>query len=69
MDLTGCVDSLHADLLQVAEAGGPDLRAAADRLYLGPRPRGAMTLLNVLADAAAEITHDLPSGGVEVCVR
>lgn len=69
MNLAGYVDALHADLLQVAEAGGPNVRAAADRLSSALAPAVRLTLLNVLADAAAEITHDLPSGSVDVRMR
>jgi antitoxin component of RelBE/YafQ-DinJ toxin-antitoxin module len=69
MDLTAYVESLRADLLQVADAGGADVRAAADRLSMALEPSVRMTLVNVLADAAAEITHDLPAGSVEVRMR
>lgn len=69
MDLSAYVDSLRADLLQVADAGGADVRAAADRLSMALDPAVRMTLVNVLADAAAEITHDLPAGSVEVRMR
>ncbi len=69
MDLTAYVDSLRADLLQVAETGGADARAAADRLLMALEPAVRMTLLHALADAAAEITSDLPSGSVDVRMR
>jgi hypothetical protein len=69
MDLTAYVDALRADLLQVAEAGGPDVQAAADRLSLALDPSVRMTLVHALADAAAEITHDLPAGSVDVRIR
>lgn len=69
MDLSGYVDSLRADLLQVADAGGADVRAAAERIAMALDPAVRMTLVNVLADAAAEITHDLPAGSVEVRMR
>jgi hypothetical protein len=69
MDLTAYVDSLRTDLLQVAEAGDSDVRSAAERLMIGLEPAVRMTLLHALADAAAEITHDLPSGSVDVRMR
>ena len=69
MDLSTYVDSLRADLLQVAQAGGEDVRTAADRLSMALDASVRMTLVNLLADAAAEITHDLPTGSVEVRMR
>lgn len=69
MDLSTYVDTLRADLLQLAAASGPDVRAAAERLSDALDPAVRMTLVNVLADAAAEITHDLPAGSVDVRMR
>jgi len=69
MDLNAYVDSLRADLLQIAEAGGPDVRAAADRLSMALDSSVRMTLVHALADAAAEITQELPSGSVDVRMR
>ncbi len=69
MDLTAYVDSLRADLIQVADAGGADVRAAAERLAMALEPSVRMTLVNVLADAAAQITHDLHAGSVDVRMR
>lgn len=69
MDLSAYVDSLRADLLQVADAGGADVRAAAERLSMALEPAVRMTLVSVLADAAAEITSDLSAGSVEVRMR
>jgi hypothetical protein len=69
MDLTAYVDSLRADLLQAAEAGGPDVRAAADRLSMALDSSVRMTLVHALADAAAEISQELPTGSVDVRMR
>ena len=69
MDITRFVDGLRRDLVGVAEAAGPDGQAAAGRLLLALEPAVRLTVMEVLAQAAAEITADLPAGVVEVRLR
>ena len=69
MDITPYVESLRQDLTAAAEAGGPEIRAAAERLALALDPAVRLALMDVLSQAAAEITADLPSGSVEVRLK
>lgn len=69
MDITPYVDSLRADLAAAAEAGGPEARAAAERLALALDPAMRLALMDALSQAAAEITSELPAGSVEVRLR
>lgn len=69
MDITPFVESLRADLVAAADAGGPDVRAAADRLALALEPAVRLTLMDALSQAAAEITSELGAGSVEVRLR
>jgi len=69
MDLTSYVDNVRRELAVVAEAGGDDARALAERLSA---PLGSvirLTLLDALSVAADEITRDLAPGSVEVRLR
>jgi hypothetical protein len=69
MDVTPFVETLQRDLQQAADAAGPEGRAAADRMLLALEPAVRLTVLEVLSQAAAEITADLPAGTVEVRLR
>jgi hypothetical protein len=69
MDITPYVDSLRRDLAGAADAAGPDGRAAADRILLALEPAVRLIVMEVLAQAAAEISADLPTGVVEVRLR
>ena len=66
MDLTPYVDSLRRDLLAAAEAAGPDAAAAAERLTYALDPAARLALMEAISQAAAEITAELPAGGVDV---
>ncbi|MBK6885610.1 MAG: pilus assembly protein HicB [Tetrasphaera sp.] len=63
MDITPYADRLRAELFAVAE-GDPDLEDAVRRLARVLDPAMRLTLLEVLSDAAAEITSALPAGNV-----
>ncbi len=66
MDVTRYVDTLRRDLLVAAEAGGDEARALAERL-IGPLGSTArLAFLNVLSDAASEITRDIAPGSVDL---
>src|SRR6478736_732558 len=66
MDITPYVESLRRDLLAAAEAAGPDARAATERLAYALDPAARLALMEAISQAAAEITAELPEGGVDV---
>lgn len=66
MDVTPYVESLRRDLVAAAEAGGPEIRQAAERLMLALDPAARLALMEAVSQAAAEITAELPTGGVDV---
>ena len=66
MDITPYVDSLRRDLLAAAEAGGDEVRQAAERLTYALDPSARLALMEAISQAAAEITAELPDGGVDV---
>ncbi|MEV5766386.1 hypothetical protein AB0L34_17700 [Micromonospora sp. NPDC052213] len=69
MDLTSYVDNLRQELAGVAELGGEEARALAERLA-GPLESALrLALLDALTAAAAEITRDLAPGSVELRLR
>src|SRR6187200_1344003 len=69
MELTPYIDRLRSDLAAAAEAGGPEARAAAERLTLALDSAMRMTVLEVLSDAAAEVTQQLPDAAVDVRLK
>lgn len=69
MDITPYVEHLRQDLTAAAEAGGPEARAAAERLALALDPAVRLMLMDALSQAAAEITSELPNGAVDVRLR
>jgi HicB-like protein involved in pilus formation len=66
MDITPYVESLRRDLLAAAEAAGPEARAATERLTYALDPAARLALMEAISQAAAEITAELPAGGVDV---
>ena len=66
MDLTPYVDRLRQELLAVTDAAAPEVRAAAERVTMALDPAVRMTMLELLSQAAAEITTLVPSGSVDV---
>ena len=69
MDLDRYVEELRGQLMVAAEAGGDEARALADRLIAPLEASTRLVLLEVLSDAAGEITLDLAPGSVEVLLR
>ena len=69
MDLTPYVDRLRQELLAVTDAAAPEVRAAAERVTMALDPAVRMTMLELLSQAAAEITTLVPSGSVDVRLR
>jgi hypothetical protein len=66
MDITPYVDSLKRDLMAAAEAAGDEARNAAERLTYALDPSARLAMMEAISQAAAEITAELPSGGVDV---
>jgi hypothetical protein len=69
MDITQLVEGLRRDLAQAAEAGGDEIRAAAERLALALDPAVRLTLMDALSQAASEITNELSGTSVEVRLK
>src|SRR5919109_2387127 len=69
MDLTPYTESLRRQLKIVAEAGGDEARALAERLVAPLDAAIRLTLQDVLAAAAEEITCELAPGSVELRLR
>jgi len=65
MDLTPYLDRLRADLTQTAAAGDEQVRAGADRLTAALEPALRLSAMEMLSEAAAEITSSMRSGSVE----
>ena len=66
MDITPYVDSLRRDLVAAAESGGDDIRGAAERLSYALDAAARLAFMEVVSQAAAEITAELPAGSVDV---
>jgi hypothetical protein len=66
MDITPYVDSLRRDLLAAAEAGGDEARLVAERLGYALDASARLALMEAISQAAAEISTELPQGGVDV---
>lgn len=69
MELDRYVEELRNQLMVAAEAGGDDARELAGRLTAPLESSVRLMLLEVLSDAANEITLELAPGSVEVRVR
>jgi hypothetical protein len=69
MELERHVNSLREQLAVAAEAGGDEARTLAQRLTAPLDAAVRLMLLDVLAEAAAEITADLAPGSVELRLR
>lgn len=66
MDITPYVERLRHDLAQAAAAGDERIREAADRLALALDPSMRLAAMEMLSEAAAEITSEMRAGAVEV---
>jgi hypothetical protein len=69
MDINQFVEALRRDLSQAAEAGGDEIRAAAERLALALDPAIRLTLMDAFSQAASEITNELEGTSVEVRLK
>ncbi|MFI9452374.1 toxin-antitoxin system HicB family antitoxin [Amycolatopsis sp. NPDC052450] len=66
MDLTPYITSLREDLANTASAGDEQTRRAAALLSSALEPAARLTIMNALADLAAEVTAALPGHVVDV---
>ena len=66
MDITPYIDNLRRDLEAAAASGTDEVRNAAERLALALDPSARLALMEAISHAAAEITSEMPSGGVDV---
>ncbi|EMD26879.1 toxin-antitoxin system HicB family antitoxin [Amycolatopsis azurea] len=66
MDLTPYITSLREDLANTASAGDEQTRRAAALLSSALEPAARLTIMNALADLAAEVTSALPGHVVDV---
>lgn len=69
MDLAPYLETLRRDLAATAAPGGPDVARAADLLTGALDASMRLCLLEVLSNAADEITARLPAATVEVRLR
>ena len=66
MEMAQFVDRLEADLAAVAAVGDEATAEAAERLIHALRSSAGLRLLEVLGEAALEVSAQLPSGHVEI---
>jgi predicted transcriptional regulator len=69
MELGQYVNDLQRQLVDAADNGTEDTRAVAERLAAGLDASVRLVLLEVLSNAAGEITRDLAPGSVDVRLR
>jgi hypothetical protein len=69
MDLDRYVADLRAQLAAAAEAGDAAARAHAERLNVALEAAVRLVILEVLSDAASEITREIAPGSVDVLLR
>jgi len=69
MELGQYVGDLQRQLVDAADHGSDETRAAAERLTAGLDAATRLVLLDVLSAAAAEITRDLAPGSVDLRLR
>jgi len=69
MDLTPYLENLRRDLAATAAPGGADMAKAAELLVGSLDATARLSLMEALADAAAEITTKLVNATVEVRLR
>lgn len=66
MDITPYIERLRSDLMAAAEGAGPDVSDAAAKLGYALDPATRLALMEAISHAAAEITAEMPEGGVDV---
>jgi hypothetical protein len=66
MDITPYVDSLRSSLVSAADSAGEETRQAAERLTFALDSSARLAIMEAVSQAAAEITAEMPNGGVDV---
>jgi HicB family len=66
MDITPYVESLRASLISAADSAGDETRQAAERLGFALDSSARLAIMEAVSQAAAEITAEMPNGGVDV---
>lgn len=66
MDITPYVDSLRQGLVAAADSAGDETRQAAERLSFALDSSARLAIMEAVSQAAAEITTEMPNGGVDV---
>ena len=66
MDITPYVDSLRSSLVSAADSAGDETRQAAERLTFALDSSARLAIMEAVSQAAAEITAEMPNGGVDV---
>jgi hypothetical protein len=66
MDITPYVDSLRTSLVSAADSAGDETRQAAERLTFALDSSARLAIMEAVSQAAAEITAEMPNGGVDV---
>jgi hypothetical protein len=66
MDITPYVDSLRTSLVSAADSAGDETRQAAERLTFALDASARLAIMEAVSQAAAEITAEMPNGGVDV---
>src|SRR5580704_14457161 len=69
MDITPHVEALRHDLTRAAEVGGIEVEVAAERLLAALDPALRLALMDVLSQAAAEISEQLPGVAIDVRLK
>jgi hypothetical protein len=69
MDITPHVEALRQDLTRAAEVGGIEVEVAAERLLGALEPAMRLALMDVLSQAAAEISEQLPGVAIDVRLK
>jgi hypothetical protein len=63
------IETLRSHLVAAADSGGPESRAAVERLVPGLDAAVRVVLLEALSSAADEITREMAPGSVEIRLR
>ena len=66
MDITPYVESLRSSLVSAADSAGDETRQAAERLGFALESSARLAIMEAVSQAAAEITAEMPNGGVDV---
>ena len=66
MDITPYVESLRSSLVSAADSAGEETRQAAERLGFALESSSRLAIMEAVSQAAAEITAEMPNGGVDV---